>query len=108
MRLIVLGETRRPELQQLAGDPRVAPTWVLPREAQYEFSHPIVGRRTPRSTSRLRPRATHKLPVPAEERLRRHHQSAAPAGREQSSERRQQRAISWRQQGSPPLPSEYG
>jgi hypothetical protein len=32
----------------------------------------------------------------------------APAGREQSSERRKQRAISWPQQGSPLLPSEHG
>jgi hypothetical protein len=31
----------------------------------------------------------------------------APARREQSGERRQQRAISWPQQGSPLLPSEH-
>src|SRR5205823_7003208 len=36
------------ELQQLAGDPRVAPTRVLARKAQHEFSHPTVGGRTAR------------------------------------------------------------
>jgi hypothetical protein len=42
MRLTVLGETRRP-LEQLAGDPRVAPTWVLAREAQHDLSCPTVA-----------------------------------------------------------------
>jgi hypothetical protein len=32
----------------------------------------------------------------------------APAGREQSGERRQQCAISWPQQGSPLVPPEHG
>jgi hypothetical protein len=32
----------------------------------------------------------------------------APAGREQSGERRKQRTIGWPQQGSPLLPSEHG
>jgi hypothetical protein len=96
------------ELQQLAGDPRVAPTWVLTREAEHELSHPTVGRRTARTSSRLRPLPTHKLPVPAQERLWRHHQSVAPGRREQSGERRQQCAISRPQQGSSLLPSEHG
>src|SRR5207245_8538582 len=63
------------ELQQLAGDPRVAPTWVLAREAQHEFAHPAIDGWTARTSSRLRPLATHELPVPAQERLWRHHQS---------------------------------
>jgi transposase len=63
---------------------------------------------TARSLPRLRPLPTHKLPVPAQKRLRRHHQSVAPTGREQLGERRKQRAISWPQQGSPLLPSEHG
>jgi hypothetical protein len=46
--------------------------------------------------------------MPAEERLWRHHQSVAPTGREQSGERRKQRAISWPQQGASLLPSEHG
>jgi hypothetical protein len=105
MHLTVLGETQA-ELAQLVDDPRVAPAWVLQCEAQHELPHPTVGRRTARSLPRLRPLPTHKLPVPAQKRLRRDHQSVAPAGREQSGERRKQRAISW--QGSPLLPPEHG
>jgi len=81
---------------------------VLARDAQHEFSHPTVGRRTAHSPPRLRPLPTHKLPVPAQKRLWRHHQSVASAGREQSGERRKQRPISWPQQGSSLLPSEHG
>jgi hypothetical protein len=106
MRLTMLGDTQA-ELRQLANDPRVAPTWVLPRKAQHKLSHPTVGRRTARSPPRLRPLATHKLSVPAQQRLRRHHQSVAPAGREQSGERRKQRAIGWPHRGSSLLPSEH-
>jgi hypothetical protein len=46
--------------------------------------------------------------MPAKKRLRPHHQAVAPARRQQSGERRQQRPISWPQQGSPLLPSEHG
>jgi hypothetical protein len=46
--------------------------------------------------------------MPAQKCLRRHHQSVAPAGREQAREGRKQRAICWQQQGAPLLPSEHG
>jgi hypothetical protein len=46
--------------------------------------------------------------MPAQQRLWRHHQSVAPAGWEQSRERRKQRAIGWPQQRAPLLPSEHG
>jgi hypothetical protein len=36
----------QPELQQFARDPRVAPMWVLAREARHELSHPTVRGRT--------------------------------------------------------------
>jgi hypothetical protein len=50
------------ELEQFAGDPRVAPTWILAREAQDEFSHASVGRRTARSTPRLGPLCDARAP----------------------------------------------
>jgi hypothetical protein len=75
------------ELQQLAGDPRVTPTWVLPCEAQHQLADAVIDGRTTSAFTRLRPFATHKLAVPAQQRLRRHHQSVAPARREQARER---------------------
>src|SRR5207302_904226 len=50
------------ELAQLAGDPRVAPAWVLAGEAQHEFLYPAIDWRTARTSPRLRPLATHELP----------------------------------------------
>ena len=52
------------QLQQLAGDPRVAPARVLPSEAQSELADAIIDRRTAAVSTRLRPLATHELPVP--------------------------------------------
>jgi len=46
--------------------------------------------------------------MPAQECLRRHDQSVAPVDREQSGERRKQRAIGWSQQGARLLPAEHG
>jgi len=69
------------ELEQLAADPRVAPTWVLAREAQHELAQPTIERRTAGSPLGLRPLPPHKLPVPAQKRLRPHHQAAASATR---------------------------
>jgi hypothetical protein len=79
----------RAKLAQLAGDPRVAPARVLTREAQHELAHPVAGRRTARSSLGLRPFSAHKLPVPAQERLRPHHQAVAPARWQQADERRE-------------------
>src|SRR2546430_15689744 len=102
------GRDTQAELEQLAGDPRVAPARVLAREAQHELAHtPIDGRTAPTSL-RLRPFATHKLPMPAQERLRRHDQSVATARRKQSSERRKQSTIGWPQRRPPFSPVEHG
>jgi hypothetical protein len=46
--------------------------------------------------------------MPAQKRLRRHHQAGAPARRKQSSERSKQRSIGWSQPRAPPLPAEHG
>jgi hypothetical protein len=45
--------------------------------------------------------------MPTQKRLRRHHQAVAPARRNQSGERRQQRTIGRPQQRAPLLPSEH-
>jgi len=66
------------ELQQLASDPRVAPTRVLAGEAQNELSHPTVDGGAARRQPRVRPLATDEFPMPAQKRLWRHDQ-AAPA-----------------------------
>jgi hypothetical protein len=95
------------ELQQLAGDPRVAPTWVLPCEAQHELSHPAIDGRTARTLSRLHPLATHELPMPAQKRLRRHHQPVATPRWKQAGERRKQSTIGWPQRGAAFLPAEH-
>jgi hypothetical protein len=95
------------ELAQLAGDPRVAPAWVLAGEAQHELSHPALDWRTARTSPRLRPLATHELPVPAQKRLRRHDQSVATPRRKQSGERRKQSTIGWLERGARLLPVEH-
>jgi hypothetical protein len=69
-RRTVLGETRKPELPQLARDPRVTPTRVLTREPKHQLSHPAIDRRPAGLTSRLRPLPPHELPVPPQECLR--------------------------------------
>ena len=69
IRLIVLGRDAQAELEELAGDPRVAPAWVLARDAQNELSHPTIDGRTARGPPRLRPPTTHELPMPAQKRL---------------------------------------
>jgi hypothetical protein len=59
------------ELEQLSGDPRVAPPWVLPRQAQNEFANAPRERRPTAGPLRLRPSAAHQLSVPTQQRLRR-------------------------------------
>src|SRR5436190_8921463 len=54
------------ELQQLASDPRVAPTRVLACEAQNELSHPAIDGRAACGPPRLRPLATDEFPMPAQ------------------------------------------
>jgi hypothetical protein len=65
------------QLEQLARDPRVTPARVLACEAQYELAHPALSRRTACGSPGLRPLTTHKLPVPAQKRLRRHDQTTS-------------------------------
>jgi len=107
IRLIVLGRDAQAELEELAGDPRVAPAWVLVREAQNELSHAAIDGWTARSPLRLRPLATHELSMPAQKRLRRHDQSVATPCRKQSGERRKQSTIGWPQRGAPLLPAQH-
>src|SRR5919199_4257663 len=83
------------QLQQLAGDPRVAPARVLAGEAQHELSHAAVERRTAGTPTRLRPLATHELPVPAQKRLWCDDQAVAPPGWQQTSECRKESTIGW-------------
>jgi hypothetical protein len=106
MRRIVLGETRRPSLSNSQAI-RGYPTWVLARKPQHELSHSAIDKGTAGASSRLRPPATHEFSVPAQKRLGHHHQYLATAGREQSGERRKQRAICRPQQGSSLLPAEH-
>jgi hypothetical protein len=80
------------ELQQLAGDPRVAPAWVLSRETQHELSHPTIDRRTAHGPLRLRPPATNELPMPAQKRLWCHEQAASGL-RQDSRQRGKEGAI---------------
>jgi hypothetical protein len=69
------------ELEQLTGDPRVAPTLVFAREAEYELTHLIVDRRTAWAPPRLRPLASDQLTMPTQQCLGRHYQPvAAPTG----------------------------
>ena len=74
---------RRTELQQLTGDPRVAPAWVLPRQAQDEFANATLNRWPSRRSLRLRPSAAYELSVPAQQRLRRDEQAVAARRRQQ-------------------------
>src|SRR5207253_1573572 len=95
------------QLQQLASDPRVAPARVLTREAQYELADVIIDGRTAGASTRLRPLATHELPMPAQKRLRRHDQTVATPRRKQSGERGEQSTIGWSQRGARLLPLEH-
>jgi hypothetical protein len=49
----------------------------------------------------------YKLPMPAQKRLRRHHQSVAPARWQQTGERCEQRTIGWSQPRATLLPTEH-
>src|SRR6266511_5176492 len=89
------------ELQQLAGDPWVAPAWVLPCEAQNELADPIIDGRTARASTRLRPLASHEFPMPAQKRLWRHDQAASAWLRQDSRERGKESTIGWAQRGPP-------
>src|SRR6266487_2747102 len=82
------------ELEQLAGDPRVAPTRVLACESQHELAHLIINGWTAGSPRRLRPLAADEFAMPAQKRLRRHDQSVAPPPREQAHERGEEGTIS--------------
>jgi hypothetical protein len=56
---------------------------------------------------RLRPLATHKLPMPAQKRLRHHHQPLATPRWKQAGECRKQSTIGWPQRGAAFLPAEH-
>jgi hypothetical protein len=58
------------ELQQLASDPQVAPSGVLPGQPSDELHRLRIEFRPARSAAAVRPLATDELPVPPEERPR--------------------------------------
>ena len=95
------------QLQQLAGDPRVAPARVLPCEAQSELADAIIDRRTAAVSTRLRPLAAHELPVPAQKRLWRHDQATPAWLRQDSRQRGKQGAIGRAQRRALLLPPEH-
>jgi hypothetical protein len=103
----VLGETRTPSFQQLAGDPRVAPARVLARQAQDELAYTTLDGRTAWSPPWLRPLPAHELAVPAQQRLRRHDQAIPAPPRQHSDERRQEGTVRRSERGTRLLPREY-
>jgi len=96
------------ELQQLAGDPWVAPARVLACEAQHELAYAAVGRRTAGSPPRLRPFAAHELAVPAQQRLWCYDQSMTSPPGEQARKRGKERSISGPKRRSWLLSAEHG
>jgi hypothetical protein len=70
----------------------MAPAWVLTGEAQNELSHPIVDRRTARTSPRLRPFPPHEFPMPAQKRLRGNDQLSPPTWKH-PGKRREERTI---------------
>jgi hypothetical protein len=54
------------ELQQLAPDPHVAPSWVLFGHSRDELHRLRIERRSARPSAPIRPLATDELPVPSE------------------------------------------
>src|SRR5436190_629854 len=91
---------REAELQQLAGDPLIAPPGVLARKPQYQPSQLAVERRTAHPFRRLRPPAPHQLAMPAQQRLRRHRQLVSPPIRKQTRKRGDEGAIGRLQPGA--------
>jgi hypothetical protein len=65
------------ESVDLAGDPLIAPAWVLARKPEHELSDLAANRRPPNPT-RVRPAASNEPAVPATQR-RRGHQERTPA-----------------------------
>ena len=100
------GDTQA-QLQQLAGDTRVALAWVFPCEAQHELADAIIDGRPARAPGRLLPLATHKLPMPAQKRLWRHDPAAPACLRQDSRKRGKEGAISGAQRRTPLLSSEH-
>src|SRR5262249_36186669 len=95
------------ELEQLAGDPRIAPARILPREAQDQLADAIIDGRPAAASTRVRPPAAHELPVPAQKCLRRHDQTASARLRQEWRQRGQEGATGWPQRGASLLPSEH-
>ena len=62
------------ELQQLTGDPWIAPARVLLRQAQNKFANATLDRRPAGGPLRLSPSPPYELSVPTQQRLRSHDQ----------------------------------
>ena len=89
----VLGPTLIPSFRKLAGDPRVAPARVLPRETQDQVAA-LRRDRWPAGTAEgITPALPSELAMPANERRRRHDQPSAALRLEQMSKRREERPI---------------
>jgi hypothetical protein len=95
------------QLQQFAGDPRVAPAWVLSRQAQNKLTHATLDRRPAGAPLSLRPLPPHEFSVPAQERLRRHDQPLSPSRRKQPCKRREEGAIGGTESGARLLPTQH-
>jgi hypothetical protein len=95
------------ELQQLARDPRIAPARVLARQPQDELTNATLNRWPSWRTLRLCPAATHQLPVPAEQRLRRHDHPLPASRREKPSKCREEGAIGCSERRPRLLPMEH-
>ncbi len=95
------------ELQQFTRDPRVAPTWLLACEPQHELTHAIVDWRAAPASSRLRLLAPNQLPVPTQQRLRRHYKRVSPPRRQYPGERSEKSTIGRPQRRSSRLPPEH-
>ena len=70
-----------------------SPSAGSPRQAQDELANATLNRRLAAAAPRLRPSLAYELSVPAQQRLRRHHQPVPTARREHPAERSQESVI---------------
>ena len=82
------------EPEQLALDPPVAPTRVLARESNDQFTNLGRRRRATGTAMRIRPAARHQLTMPAQKRRRRDHERSPRPPRQYPAEGSKQRSIS--------------
>src|SRR5262249_59397143 len=88
-------------------DSRVAPAPVLARHAQDELTDATLNRWPSGSALWLRPPAAHQLPVPAQQRLRRHDQAPAAASGKDSAQCGEEGTIGRAKTRPRPPPTEH-